>query len=179
MSKYPNEIKSVTLLSPAGLMNAGPLPLIRNSSCLASVVRSLLLAPRSKQEQAWRNDFYSHEGVFLEREEDMMRGMRAMYDSNTNAFDAFFQSVLQFPLYGLEAEITAMAQNDHLSVLLLWGKGDIAVPLEPSFSRWTDMMTKGKCVFSSKQYDNAAHGFLLEHPIETKNDILTFLRNIL
>ena len=176
-AKYPKDVLSVTLLAPAGLMNPGPLPLIRNVSCMAAITRSILSQP-AQQKKAWRNDFYNHQGRYLESEEATVRRMQRMYDNNPGAFNAFWQSVLQFPLYGLDQEVKQMAENENLSVFVLWGKNDVAVPLEPSFSRWTAALNAGKCTLTTKQLDNAGHGFLLEYPEHTNADILKFLTKV-
>ncbi len=177
VSKYPNEIKSVTFLAPAGLMNSGPLPLIRNVSCVAGIAKSIL-SPPAKQQQNWRNDFYNHTGSYLEAENAMVHRMTQMYTNNEGAFNAFWQCVLQFPLYGLDEEVQSVAQHEHISVFLLWGKDDVAVPLEPSFTRWTTHLKGGKCKLTSKVIERAGHGFLLEYPEQTHSDILSFLQSV-
>ncbi len=175
-NNYPQAIKSLVLLAPAGLMDPGPLPLIRNVSCIAGIAKSVL-KPRETQHKNWRNDFHNHTELFLEREEEMVRSMSLMYDNNPGAFEAFWRSVLEFPLYGLGEQVGQLAQHDHLSVFVMWGKEDIAVPFKPSFARWQSALEGQKCAFSSKVLDKAGHGFLLEYPEQTHKDILSFLNS--
>lgn len=171
--QHKDMVKSLTLVAPAGLMNSFPLSLLKSGRCLHGVLRGSLSA-RSNAEKAWRDDFYSHEGEALVLEEEMVRSQHLMYDHNPEAFNAFFTSVLQFPLYGLEAEVKQLAQCDGLPFLLLWGRADKAVPYA-CCKRWTKLLQSNGAKLVVKKYLKAAHGLLAETHEEVGRDIVDFL----
>jgi pimeloyl-ACP methyl ester carboxylesterase len=175
--KYPAKVKSLTLFSPAGLMNSGALPVIRNVGFARAIVRNML-GKKKNQQDAWRKDFHNHTGVFLEREEASVQRMNEQYENNPQWFNAFFQSVLQFPLYGLTAEVKTLSEINDLPIHLVWGKNDPTVPFKPDYQRWKTALEAGKCRFSTFTIDKAAHAFFLEHPDEVNTNVLEFLQTV-
>lgn len=175
-ARYPDSVQSLTLMCPAGLMNPGPVPYLRNWSFLSSIGR-WISEPVSTQEAGWRRDFFNHTGVYKAREDEMVEHMRYNFD-NPSAFDAIWQCVLQFPLYGIDEKVVAVSQLEHLHVFLMWGENDIPVPYEPCFSRWSDILGKGKGKFTSKLLKQAGHAFMLEHPEETNESVIQFLKSV-
>lgn len=171
--RFRDEVRSLILLTPAGLMDLGILAIIRKCSCLHGIVKNAL---RGGQENAWRKDFFEHTGASLVAEERMMQSMRAVYSANPRAFEAFWQSVLHFPLSSLHECVVHLASLTELSVMLLWAKQDGAVPLAPNYHRWVSMFSDSQHPdFVHKVYDQASHGFYLERPQEVHADISSFL----
>lgn len=171
--RFRDEVKSLILLTPAGLMDLGILAFIRKCACLHGIVKNVL---HSSQEDAWRKDFYDHTGASLVAEERMVQSMRVVYSSNPRAFEAFWQSVLHFPLSSLHECVDHLASLTELSVMVLWARQDAAVPLAPNYHRWVSLFTDSQHPdFVHKIYEKASHGFFLEHAQEVHADICSFL----
>jgi pimeloyl-ACP methyl ester carboxylesterase len=171
--QHSDKIKSLTLVAPAGLMNVFPLSMIKSSRCLQGPLRSML-SSRRNQEKAWRNDFYSHKGAALELEEQTVQSMHWMYDHNPEAFNAFFRSVIEFPLYGLDEEVRRLGRCD-IPVLLVWGQADKAVPYKPCCQRWQNLLSEGGSKVTIKSYKRAGHGLLTEIHEVVNKDIEQFV----
>lgn len=168
-------VKSLVLLSPAGLMHMPALPILRNCKCLHGLIRRSL-DTRQNLEKVVREDFFSHRGTQLEYENKCVDLMLTNRDAHpSTSFEAFWQCVLQFPLVGISQQAKQVASFSHLNILILWGREDIAVPMKPSLQRWRHIMEQGSCTFHYKVYDRAAHGFYLEYPDEVAQDIYNFL----
>ena len=177
-SENLDEVASLVLMSPAGLMDLGPLGFVRRCpSCVQAIVKRVIA---SGQEQAWRSDFVSHEGESFDVENAFVGKLRDINVENPRMFDAFWQSALQFPLSGIDDCVEKIASCTHISVLLMWGSLDSAVTYEPNFFRWQNLLgpetnKDDQKVISYVTYDNMGHGFLLENPKVAHNDILEFL----
>lgn len=169
-NKYSNEIASLTLLSPAGLMNLHVVKFLRSCRCLHGCVRSML---QNGQEKAWRDDFYNHN---TEIENESLEIMRNIYSIHPEVFEGFWLSVLNFPLYGLDESINSLGKNHHIKILLLWGRNDLAVPFSPCFDNWVNTFKRNNHPsIETKVYDNASHGFFIEYHEVVNKDILQFL----
>jgi pimeloyl-ACP methyl ester carboxylesterase len=168
--QYYSEILSVVFLSPAGLMSLPAVKLLKCCSCLQGPVKSFL---RSGQEKAWRNDFIDHSSPL---ENEVVAKLHAIMNERPTVYDAFWQSVLHFPLYGLENVVASVASRHNMKVLIAWGRNDKAVPFSPCFARW-------KAAFDDAShpsvayhvYDNAGHAFFMEREEEVHADIINFL----
>ena len=171
-----SEVASLTLLSPAGLMDLGPLRLVRGCcTCFQGLAKRIVAGG---QEQAWRDDFVSHDGEALEIETSFTNKLREMNRENPLMYDAFWESALQFPLSGIDGSVQKVASCGHLSILLMWGERDKAVSYNPNFFRW-------RRFFDSQQdmplrtvqyevYENMGHGFLLENAEAVHDSIRQF-----
>lgn len=176
-SKYPDEIASLILLSPAGLMDLGPLRLVRGCcGCFQSIVRKALTYT---QETAWRSGFESHEGASKVEEDAFIEKMIAINIERPLMFEAFWQSALQFPLSGLDDSVEKVAISPKLSVLVMWGKKDKDVPFKPNYLRWKNYfdahLSKDEKVTEYVVYDTLGHAFPLESPAIVNADINKFL----
>ena len=183
-SQHPNRVRSLTLLAPAGLMDGTVLALGRACTCLHGVLRRSF-DDRAQQERAWRADFYHKEdcaeGAFGSRLEAMVAQMHGMYDTHPHtAFEALWQCVLQFPLYGLQRQARAVAQHEGLPVRIVWGDRDAAVPMRPSLQRWTRILNapSARCRLECEVVPHGGHSFFLEYPEETGRGIADFLRRV-
>ena len=182
VEQYHSEIESVVLLAPAGLMQPGPIPLIRSCcSCFGVFIKAIL---RNSQEKAWRSDFVLRDAKAVELQEKCIEDLQSIYAEAPTTFEAFWQSVLQFPLYGLDSSVARIATFSHIPVLILWGDCDTAVPYSPSFNRWKTLLDarltiEGGASMRYITYTGLGHGFFIENPDTTNKDVLLFLREVL
>lgn len=166
---YP-EILSIVFLSPAGLMSLPAVKLLKFCTCLHGLVKSAL---RNGQEKAWREDFYDHT---CQAEREVVVKLSGIMRERPTVYDAFWESVLQFPLYGLESVVASVATRPEIKIMIAWGRNDKAVPFDHGYSRWKSIFDNSRhpnvtyCV-----YENAAHGFFLEKEEEVSGDIIRFL----
>jgi pimeloyl-ACP methyl ester carboxylesterase len=168
------EVLSLTLLAPAGLIDLGPLRLVRNNTCLHGVVRNML---RRNSEKAFRSDFYQHKGEALKTENESVERMLAINRQYPHVFEAFWLCALHFPLSGNEVPFAALAKHHHIRTMLMWGDKDTAVPMAPSMKRYTDIYkAAGHPGLQTKVYKKAAHGFFLEYAEEFHADMVAFLK---
>lgn len=186
-SEHLDEVDSLVLLSPAGLMDLGPLRLVRGCcACFQGIVKRVV---HSGQERAWRDDFASHKGKSLDIENNFVDQLAAVNAENPQMYEAFWQSVLQFPLSGIDAAVERVASSDHVSVLLAWGQLDKAVPYTPNYSRWRGYLEaealepcpseqQGRRVRQFEVYADMGHGFLLEHAGAVHQDLITFFQAV-
>eukprot|EP01038_Epipyxis_sp_PR26KG_P017124 gene17124-23568_t len=179
-SRYPDQVRSLTLLAPAGLMDLGPLRIIRSSGFIQALVKPVI---KSNQVNAWKKDFFSHKNDSLLLENDMIMNQTIMYQNNPHAFRAFWKSAMQFPLSDIQEHVTIIAKNHNIPILLLVSKNDVAVPMTPSYTRWISILNEFRSNiseenFHTKVYDNAAHGFFIEFYNIVNNDILSFLSKL-
>jgi pimeloyl-ACP methyl ester carboxylesterase len=117
--KYFNEVKSLTLLAPAGLMNLPQLEFLRALPFLAWIVKY----PLQWQEAQPSNSktFYDKTGIFEERFNYMMKMKRLTYDNNPHQLDASFQSKMQFPVYGIESNVHALGNIENFPIHVIFG----------------------------------------------------------
>eukprot|EP01039_Chlorochromonas_danica_P009949 gene9948-10999_t len=173
-SKHSEDIQTLILLAPAGLINSMPLAFIRNAPLLRRGLKNTQIQ-RSNRLKAWRSDFFSHSGIALEIEDSWIRELSSLYDSRPEVFDGYFNSLMQFPLYGIESYLDQVAANGNLTVSLFWGREDKAMTLKPHFDRFCQHLAGKACAFSTKIFDQAGHGFLLEKKDEVHEAITKVL----
>mmetsp|Transcript_23571 Transcript_23571/g.56232 ORF Transcript_23571/g.56232 Transcript_23571/m.56232 type:complete len:235 (+) Transcript_23571:56-760(+) len=162
----PAQPSKLVLLSPAGLMNPGPIKPLRALSCMHGLIKKVL---KSGQEGAWKQVFVVKKGDNFEA---MMQMQRDQLHNNPHSFDAFFQSALHFPLYGIDEQASRVGKLP-LSTLIMWGKQDQAVPMKPSLSRWEQHFAQS---VQTEVWDKAGHGFFLEQPERAAASIIAFLK---
>lgn len=170
--QYSNEINSLILLSPAGLMDLGIVKLIRRCQCLHNFIKRIL---QNNQEKAWIDDFqYPTNPIPLES----INLLRQITLSNQHHFNSFWSSLLSFPLYDLDNEIHQLAKQHQISISILWGNNDRGVPINPSLRRWKNIFrTENHPLVQYKVYENSAHGFFIEFHDVVNQDIVQFLHN--
>ena len=176
IEQYPSEVSALVLLSPAGLMDCGIFKFLKCCKCLHGLVKTSL---RRTQEKAWRQDFYEHAGDSLQLENDFVAKLQTRSREQPTVFDAFWESVLHFPLYGLEPVVASLTARHDMRVLLAWAAADTSVPYQPCFFRWRDpFLTARHPHFQCHVYEGAAHGFFVEKSDRVHADILKFLRTV-
>lgn len=182
VEQYHSEIESVVLLAPAGLMQPGPISLIRSCcGCFGTFIKAIL---KNTQEKAWRSDFVLRDAKAVELQEKSIEDLRSIHAEAPSTFEAFWQSVLQFPLYGLDNSVARMATFSDIPVLIVWGDRDTAVPYSPSFNRWKTLLDarlpiEGGASVRYITYNGLGHGFFIENPDVTNKDLLQFFRDVL
>jgi pimeloyl-ACP methyl ester carboxylesterase len=182
-SRYPHFVKSLTLLSPAGLMGYMPVGLLHSIGFLQSLVRPIICADYM-QRQAWKTDFFLHTGESLVMENQRIENLALVVANNPTSRDAFWKSVLQFPLRNIDDHVKNIAKRENFPILLLWAKEDTAVPMDPNYSNWLNYLQKKEsemesatttCSLETKVYEKACHGFFIEYWSVVNQDILQFL----
>jgi pimeloyl-ACP methyl ester carboxylesterase len=96
--------------------------------------------------------------------------------------EALYMTLLQFPLSGLQKEITAVSQSPNaLSVLFMHGDCDRTGHLLPSFKRWKAIFQQPSSTLKRFEFwvvKDTAHNFFMEKPHETGLRIVTFFREV-
>lgn len=168
--RYPDDVASLTLLTPAGLMDKGVFKLLRSLPWFVqSIVQRCL---RRNSLDAIRNDFLRH-GTEIENR--VVAQAEAMHARNPHAFPAIFRSILAFPLAGLEETIRNVSAA-RLPTLLVWAEFDRIVPFEPHYARWKALLKTGQNV-RYEVVKEAGHGFLLEKPTVVGEMVVRFLKS--
>jgi pimeloyl-ACP methyl ester carboxylesterase len=168
---YPNDIASLSLLAPAGLMDLGIVKFLRSCRCLHGVARSVL---RNNQEAAWRDDFQDPSKPVVEA---ALSDMRHMF--SPQHFEGFWLSVLAFPLFDLDNTITSLGSLHQIPIFLTWARHDRAVPMRPSLDRWKRILTSASHpLVQEKIYQEGAHGFFIEFHEAVNEDLLQFLASL-
>lgn len=188
-SEYPEYVRSLTLIAPAGLLGYFPIEFTKQlCPCILGVMKARF-AKRSNAMKSWKGDFYSHEGESLmilnERIRELSRGL----DNNPHAFEAFWHTLMEFPLTNISQDIAKLASYTDLPIMIIWGKQDKSCPFD-NLHKWERLIRKyrnnnnnGKSSRADgfddnlhlKPYDKAAHGIANEHYKTVSYDILTFL----
>ena len=165
-----DEVLSLTLLSPAGLMDGGLIKFIRRNSCLHGMVRRQL---QSGSRKTFENDFYGRGPVVKASVEDMLE----IQSKNPHIFEAVWNSILQFPFADLKFAATKLAQMHNIRIMVMWADKDKAVPLSPNLRRWKGHFEKHKHPsVEYKVFQRACHGFFIEFADEFNADMIRFLK---
>ena len=134
-ANYPMEINSLTLVAPTGLMKIPIMPIIRNVRLIRYALRN---SKQKNQEADWRADFYDNItfGENLNKLNAVVSANWLQYKNNSDAFNAFFRTIIEFPFTGTEAKLKILADTAELPILIIWGKEDKAVPYS-CLQSWT------------------------------------------
>ncbi len=176
-AQYGEFVKSLTLIAPAGLLGYFPIEFTKQlCPCLHGIIRRML-ADRESARKAWRDDFYNHEGDALKLENEWIAELDAVYDNNPHAFDAFWYSVMEFPLSNIRDDIVNVAKFEHIPIILFWGKKDKACSFS-NLVEWEMIINETRKNNRSpmkKIFELGAHGILSEFHQEMNLDIFNFL----
>lgn len=173
--QYPQYIRTLTLLAPAGLMGFMPVGLLVSlprcvQTCLKGSINS-----KSSQVKAWRDGYQqTSKPEVREMADKCVADHSAIYAMNSEMTNAFWQSALSFPVRNIDDAVKSLGERKDLKVLLLWGDKDRAVPLSPSYNRWVKLLTS-QCTFETKIYKDVGHCFYEEVATEVLPDIRGFL----
>mmetsp|Transcript_69398 Transcript_69398/g.185189 ORF Transcript_69398/g.185189 Transcript_69398/m.185189 type:complete len:298 (-) Transcript_69398:73-966(-) len=171
----PEHIESLILLSPAGLMDSFQFKALRGMPCLQGLVSAVL---KQGQESAWRRDFYGKDEATEKAIDHVVQRLRLMNANRPGCFHAIFQSVVHFPLSGLEP-VAARVGARKGRLLLLWGDHDVVVPVK-GFEHWKRTLAseaggQGMQV-EAELVKDGGHSFHLHKGPEVNARILAFLR---
>lgn len=170
-------VVAVALLAPAGLMNPSQVVTVRRfASCAPALLKKVL---RKTQLDAQERDFVepgSDAAVAA------LRRLVLQAEANPNAFDAFFQSVLDFPLFGLYSTALSLGRTTGLPVLLLWGARDKVVKFTPCHGRWWGALRAARhdgkegCTLTDVVLPELGHGAFLEQRELVHRPLIAWLK---
>lgn len=172
-TRFPEEIKALTLLSPAGLMTGNDIAWLRYLWCTHGLLQDMIIQKSLKQETS--NSFYMKTGVFKERENFMFKMKRRVFANNKYQAEATWQSILQFPLYDIHNDAEIVAGRDGLPVHLIFGDKDKVVEYQQNFSTWKTILDSGRCKAEYSIFPDGGHNLLLEYPDESEDLIIRFM----
>ena len=165
-----DEVLSLTLLSPAGLMDGGLINFVRRNSCLHGMVRRQM---QSGSKKTFENDFYGR-GPVVKASVD---GMLEFQSKNPHIFEAVWNSILQFPFSECKHAVAKLAQLHNTRIMVMWADKDKAVPLSPNLGRWkSHFETHKHPSVEYKVFKKACHGFFIEFADEFNADMIRFLK---
>ena len=118
--QYHAEVKSVTLLAPAGLMYLPQLTFVRVVPLLGWLVKYPLHWIENDPNNS--RTFYDKTGAFQERFEHMFKMKHLALKHNPHQLESSWQSKLQFPLIGIEENVKAISNLDKFPIHLVFGK---------------------------------------------------------
>jgi pimeloyl-ACP methyl ester carboxylesterase len=168
----PVPIASLTLLSPAGLMDGAIFTALRVFSCLHGPISSAL---HRGLESKVRDDFHGDDPAITRLADATVRRIKLMIDHNPHAFPAFFSTVVHFPLSGLAPDARRVAARPG-RILLYWGECDIVVPAS-NLARWRAALAApgARATLEVEVAPAGGHAFFLERPDAAAARILAFL----
>ena len=172
-TRFPEEIKTLTLLSPAGLMAGTDIAWLRTLWCTHGLLRDMIIQKSLRQETS--NSFYNKSGIYKEREDFMFIMKRRVFSNNKHQAEATWQSILQFPLYDIHNEVEILASRNDLPVHLVFGDKDRVVEFNYNFHQWKSILDQGRCKPEYTVYKDGGHNLLIEHPDETEEILVRFL----
>jgi pimeloyl-ACP methyl ester carboxylesterase len=182
-SLFPENVKSLILLAPAGLMGYFPLKFsIDCCCCFHPVARSYLKNP-DNQESSWRHAYYEPQGTALMNLESMISVLHIMYKKNPYAHEAFWNSAVQFPLTDLREEIECVGNQNNIKFFFLWGKNDPLIPIS-NLSLWISIIQEQTKVrgnefhVKTKIFDRCSHSIMGEHRPEVLKNIASFVEEL-
>ena len=158
---------------PAGLMDAKLAKTLRSMTCLWGTLKDFI---KNNNESLFRRSFCNKKDKDKSIEDDVTKDFNKMYEVMPQSFDAYFQTLLEFPFDKLKQEITELSMNSELRILIIWARDDVVVPYKPTFKRWRKILNKGKCYFHYKIIYRANHMFIAEEHVEICNQVVEFLK---
>jgi pimeloyl-ACP methyl ester carboxylesterase len=176
-ARYTHEIKSLTLLAPAGLMNLPEVQWLKILTCFHGVVRWMLEYTGTRLE--YQNGFYNRNiEHFKQLEAQAFRKKLLAIQNNPHQRNSAWQSILQFPLTNIGERIVKVANTVGLNVHVIWGDKDVVVPYEYNMRQWRGILDRGTCLPKYTIVPNAGHVILLEFPAESMELIGNYLTDI-
>jgi len=172
-TRFPEEIKALTLLSPAGLMEGTDIYWLRNLWCTHGLLQNMIIQKSLRQETS--NSFHNKTGIYKEREDFMFAMKRRVFSNNKHQAEATWQSILQFPLYDIHNEAEMLANQVNLPVHLVFGDKDRVVEFRHNFGQWKSILDTGRCKPEYSVFPDGGHNLLLEYPDETEEILVRFM----
>jgi pimeloyl-ACP methyl ester carboxylesterase len=168
-NKFPDEVKSLILLAPAGIMDFQSIQWMKTCpTWLHPVVKMPL---QYIQEVSWRLNYVDHWSPAANK---TVAELYELHKQVPTLFEAVWQCLMQFPLYGSEDIVETLANNSTIEVLLMWGKKDQLVPYN-NLNKWRQILEKNGKQFTCISYEELGHHFFFEERERALNDIYNFL----
>jgi pimeloyl-ACP methyl ester carboxylesterase len=192
-AEYMKEIASITLLTPAGLMDKGLLPVIRGSrSTFGTFAKVAIVKP--SQLSAWRRGYLKP--ATNANAVRVVAELQEVNRTNIRQFDAFWGSVLQFPLYGIDDSVRLFATSaeSDVSVHVVWAEKDDVVPYSTNYTRWKRLLLPSEKMdeplleaqtvelksrlLRFTVVESLKHAFMLENPELVNPLLVQFVRKV-
>jgi triacylglycerol lipase len=167
-NEYNEEIASLILLSPTGLLHNDMLQMIQ--SCPLWLQSIIKYPANYLQELSWRLCF---ENSTSDIAEETVKSLIVVNDKNPKMFDALWECLLQFPLSNNEAQLKQLASKN-IQTLLLWGEMDNVVTFE-HLLLWKTILESDS--LKTITYPDLGHNFFIEDPETVASDICEFLHH--
>lgn len=171
--KLGGKLKTVHLLSPAGLLKSMALDLLRvKYICnLHSCVKPLIMSMKT-QRQRWPMEFINQKGEAATSCVQYLEASHADETYHVKITEAIWSCLLEFPMCDMYNEVVKLRDVAKFfggpRVCLYWGTKDHTTPFENS-KEWTNIF-EGDDKKSSEKYfqfttfEDLGHAFLLERP---------------
>ena len=182
--KYPADVSSLTLLSPAGLLSPWAAPTTAKTAILRALPECLLPGILSGLVSDSRNiDRLRGFGDFADpnhpENERVAQVLLRMHTNNPNAIKALFSCARFFPLWGCHAAASAVGAGP-VPVLVLHGAADKTIPPRPTLDIWRKAMLQSSGLglglgLSRAEEVPGAHAFFLEHAEDNHARVAAFL----
>lgn len=173
---FPAKIQKLVLMSPAGMMPKGPVPLLRCLCCCwRGLQRPILRKMGKANDKVFQQGFHDYKKTREIYEWTLAH--QKLLQQHIDSIDAFIGSVVQFPLYGLDSTIDSMVRTGSgfsAPVLLLWGKSDTQVPYS-NHVKWVNKFKTQNVPFAFKAFDESGHVFFHEKVTEFTHTMIQFL----
>jgi pimeloyl-ACP methyl ester carboxylesterase len=113
-------------------------------------------------------DFYKTDAKHKELEDQMVKRSSEIWNLDPRKqFDAYFETLKSFPMYGLEDCVQRLGtaiDSKAMPIMLMWGLKDQDVPFESNYDRWLNALQSGsggQCV-QSLEVPDCGHNPLME-----------------
>lgn len=171
---FPDHVRALALLAPAGMMNGGLFKCLACCCCGEGILRSVLSGGGS-QERAIRDDFVDSSTAPMFPW--MMQLERLHAANNAGRITALARSVRRGPLHGLRDVAARVARDGRKRrVLFLWGRADRTVPTNVCAPRYAAAVAGGDADVEAVVYDAGAHAFFMEESLiqEVNSKLVAF-----
>ena len=172
-NEYHEEIASLILLAPTGLLHNDVLQMIQ--SC-PSWLQTIIKYPAIfLQELSWVQCFVDSK---TDVADEIINSLKDINNKNPKIFDALWECLLQFPLQNNEAQVKQLASKN-IQTLLLWGEMDNIVSFDPNFILWKSILETEnlRTNVKSVSYPHLGHNFFIEDSETVASDIYEFLHH--
>jgi len=172
-NEYHEEIASLILLAPVGLLHNNVLEMIKSSPVwLQAIIKypAIFL-----QELSWIQCFVDSN---TDVADEIIKSLKQINNKNPKIFDALWECLLQFPLHNNESQVKQLATKN-IHTLLLWGEMDNIVHFDPNFILWKTILEteNQRTNVKTVTYPDLGHDFFIEDPETVAADVYDFLHH--
>lgn len=174
-AKYPEYVRSLILLTPAGLMNGFPLDVIRSLTCMHGCLRNVVVGKKQLLEACKRDIVLKTDEANRLRQE-LVDDMSKLADQCPILFESLWKSVLQFPLANADKQLSKLPAN--LPVLMIWAKQDVVIPTSSNMPAWTKLLKSVGIVAQVQVFEPAGHFVIIDHHQAIAEKMKVFLQKL-